>query len=154
MTVKEKREVLNKYCIGHKCAVDCKLECYNTWVHENDAGFDGEVPCLDIYDADEKELDKALELIGYKPLVCEGSQAPVEPVPVEHDPVNHPSHYCREGGMESIDEMILIFGKEAVKWFCLLNAWKYRYRASSKNGEEDLRKSDWYIRKYKELSEE
>ena len=65
--------------------------------------------------------------------------------------VDHPSHYNREDAMECIDEMILIFGKEAVKNFCLCNAWKYRYRASNKNGEEDLRKSDWYIKKYKEL---
>ena len=70
------------------------------------------------------------------------------------DNVNHPQHYCREDAMECIDEMILIFGKEAVKNFCLCNAWKYRYRAADKNGEEDLRKSDWYIRKYKELNGE
>lgn len=65
--------------------------------------------------------------------------------------VNHPKHYNREGGMECIDEMILVFGKEAVKHFCLCNAWKYRYRAADKNGEEDLKKSDWYLNKYKEL---
>lgn len=70
------------------------------------------------------------------------------------DVVNHPKHYNREGGMECIDEMLLIFGKSAVMAYCLLNAWKYRYRASSKNGEEDLHKSDWYIKKYKELKEE
>ena len=65
--------------------------------------------------------------------------------------VNHPSHYNREGSMECIDEMLLIFGEEAVKNFCLCNAWKYRYRATDKNGAEDLKKSDWYINKYKEL---
>jgi len=73
--------------------------------------------------------------------------------PNENDVVNHPKHYCREGGMESIDEMVLVFGVEAVKNFCLCNVWKYRYRASDKNGEEDLKKSDWYMRKYKELEE-
>ena len=67
------------------------------------------------------------------------------------DNVNRPKHYIREGGMECIDEMILLFGVEEVKSFCKLNAWKYRYRAAEKNGEEDLRKSDWYLRKYKEL---
>ena len=67
--------------------------------------------------------------------------------------VNHPSHYCREEAMECIEEMILVFGREAVKNFCLCNAWKYRYRAADKNGEEDLKKSDWYINKYKELCE-
>lgn len=70
------------------------------------------------------------------------------------DMINSPPHYCREGGMECIDEMIILFGKEVVKHFCLCNAWKYRYRAADKNGEEDLKKSDWYIRKYKELMEE
>lgn len=67
--------------------------------------------------------------------------------------VNHPKHYNREGGMECLEEMILIFGKEVVKNFCLCNAWKYRYRAADKNGEEDLRKSDFYIAKYKELKD-
>lgn len=35
----------------------------------------------------------------------------------EEDVVNHPSHYCQEGSMECIDEMIAIFGKTAVKHF-------------------------------------
>ena len=69
------------------------------------------------------------------------------------DPVNHPAHYEREGAMECIDEMLLIFGKEAVMNFCLCNVWKYRYRASAKNGDEDYSKSDWYIQKYRELKE-
>jgi hypothetical protein len=55
--------------------------------------------------------------------------------------------------METIDEMLLLFGVEEVKSFCKLNAWKYRSRAMFKNGEEDLAKSDWYLRKYKELTE-
>ena len=67
------------------------------------------------------------------------------------DRVSAPSHYNREGAMECIDEMRLVFGDEAVIHFCLLNAWKYRYRAADKNGEEDLLKSDWYLRKYKEI---
>ena len=67
------------------------------------------------------------------------------------DMIERPPHYNREGAMESIDEMELIFGKEAVKHFCLCNIWKYRYRASDKNGKEDLEKSDWYMRKYREL---
>lgn len=65
--------------------------------------------------------------------------------------VHHPNHYNREGAMECIKEMELVFGKEAVKHFCLCNAWKYRYRSSAKNGEEDMRKSDEYMRIYKEL---
>lgn len=71
----------------------------------------------------------------------------------EEDVVNHPNHYTREGAMETIDEMILVFGVEAVKHFCLCNAWKYRARALNKNKEEDLAKSDAYLRYYKQLEE-
>lgn len=70
----------------------------------------------------------------------------------EYDPINHPKHYCREGGMECLEEMELVFGANAVRTFCLLNAWKYRYRAADKNGAQDLKKSDWYMRKYRELA--
>ena len=70
----------------------------------------------------------------------------------DEDIINHPNHYTN-GGMECIDEMILIFGEETVAHFCLCNAWKYRYRAMSKNGQEDIDKSHWYINKYKELVE-
>ena len=69
----------------------------------------------------------------------------------EEDVINHPNHYNRDGAMESINEMVLVFGKEAVKNFCLCNVWKYRYRAADKNGTEDMKKSDWYMKKYKEL---
>lgn len=69
-----------------------------------------------------------------------------------NDPVNHPAHYCREGALECIDEMRLIFGDQAVMNFCICNAWKYRYRAANKNGEEDIKKSDWYLKKYREIA--
>lgn len=72
---------------------------------------------------------------------------------ITDDTVNHPSHYTN-GGMECIDEMILVFGKEAVANFCVCNAWKYRRRALYKNGEEDIQKSHWYLNKYKELMDE
>lgn len=70
----------------------------------------------------------------------------------KEDIINHPNHYTN-GGMECIDEMIMIFGKGVVANFCLCNAWKYRYRALHKNGQEDIDKSHWYIAKYKELIE-
>ena len=69
-----------------------------------------------------------------------------------YDNVNHPLHYTN-GGIECIDEMELVFGRAAVKAFCLCNVWKYRKRALHKNGQEDLDKADWYMAKYKELEE-
>ena len=59
------------------------------------------------------------------------------------DMVNHPSHYCQDGAMECIDEMVAVFGKTAVQHFCLLNVWKYRKRAVFKNGEEDMKKAEF-----------
>lgn len=67
------------------------------------------------------------------------------------DMINHPKHYCREDAIECLDEMRLVFGDDIVAAFCLCNVWKYRYRAASKGQAEDLKKSDFYMRKYKEL---
>lgn len=70
---------------------------------------------------------------------------------MENNKIQHPKHYNRENAMECFDEFIMIYGVEAAKYACLFNIHKYRYRAADKNGEEDLRKSDWYMKKYKEL---
>ena len=70
------------------------------------------------------------------------------------DNIEHPSHYNRKGAMECFDEFVLLYGVEAAKHACLFNIHKYRYRAADKNGAEDLAKSDWYIKKYKELSQQ
>lgn len=70
----------------------------------------------------------------------------------EKSAVNHPKHYQNDGGLETIDEMILLFGLEETMIFCKLNAWKYRARATKKGSEkEDLEKANWYILKYAEL---
>lgn len=68
----------------------------------------------------------------------------------EYDPVNSPKHYT-SGKVECIDAMIEIFGVEAVKHFCLCNAFKYHWRHELKNGDEDIKKATWYMNKYKEL---
>ena len=68
--------------------------------------------------------------------------------------INHPKHYNREGAVECLDEFVAIYGIEAAKHSCLFNIHKYRYRAADKNGLEDLKKSDWYFKKYVELSNE
>jgi hypothetical protein len=56
-----------------------------------------------------------------------------------HDPVNHPTHYTNHpSGIECIQIT------EHMN-FCLGNAVKYIWRASLKNGLEDLEKASWYI---------
>lgn len=60
-----------------------------------------------------------------------------------NDPVSSPSHY--QGKYECIDEMIELFGIDAVIGFCKCNVYKYRFRSNKKNGEEDLQKANEYM---------
>ena len=54
--------------------------------------------------------------------------------------------------IETVEMIIGVFGKEAVKNFCLCCAFKYRMRLGMKNSiEEDLAKEKWYLDKAKEL---
>ena len=69
----------------------------------------------------------------------------------ESDMVNEPPHY-KQHVMQCIDEMVEVFGVEAVKAYCKCAAWKYRYRAPYKGKfEEDNAKADWYLKKLSEL---
>ena len=66
---------------------------------------------------------------------------------ISEDPVNHPSHYEKECSLECIDVMEAVFEYDAVFDFCVCNAFKYLWRHKSKNGEEDIKKAEWYINK-------
>ena len=68
------------------------------------------------------------------------------------DNVNHPSHY-ETGKFECIEVMLETQGIEAVKSFCVCNAFKYLYRTKRKNGLEDVLKAIWYLQKYVDLIE-
>lgn len=62
------------------------------------------------------------------------------------DKVNHPAHY-QKNGKECIEVMEEQFGPKAVYWFCILNAFKYQWRAGAKEGnsyQQDLAKAKWY----------
>lgn len=67
------------------------------------------------------------------------------------DDINHPSRYAK-GKYECIDVMQEIFGVEFVKDFCKGNAFKYLWRESDKGGLNDIKKAQFYINKYIELS--
>lgn len=66
--------------------------------------------------------------------------------------INHPDRY-KSGKFECIDVMLDVFGADAVKHFCILNAFKYIWRAKKKNGVHDIKKSIWYLNKYIDLAE-
>lgn len=134
MNLEEKWSALNEYCESCKSCQECAL--YGT----------GSCALPDGLHQKNEIIASYKKINPFEPV----EEVP-EPIEKVHDNVNHPSHYCREGAMECIDEMIVIFGKEAVKNFCACNAWKYRARAMYKNQEEDMRKSDWYLAKLQEL---
>lgn len=61
------------------------------------------------------------------------------------DVVKEPEHY-KMGEFETIDEMIIMFGVDAIIQYCKINAWKYRARANFKDSFElDMMKSDTYL---------
>lgn len=128
MTIKEKRKALMEYCDGKYCD-DCELR-------------ERSVLCNGCYNANVE--DEVLEE-NYNIVFGEEQED-------EHDNVNHPSHY-ETGKFECIEVMMEVMGIEAVKSFCICNAFKYLYRHKKKNGNEDLEKAKWYIDKYLELSE-
>lgn len=78
---------------------------------------------------------------------------PTKFVAYKSDAVQHPQHY-NHGKYECIDVMVENFGKEAVKHFCLLNAFKYVWRTNYKNGVEDVRKAMKYLDFYLKLEGE
>lgn len=62
--------------------------------------------------------------------------------------VENSPYYQGNDRLECIEEMRLMFGDEAVKTFCRLNAYKYYYRAGYKTFEsaaKDRAKALWYL---------
>lgn len=59
--------------------------------------------------------------------------------------VHHPLHY-NQGDIECIDAMVQVFGKDAVDQYARINAFKYLWRHTYKNRDEDLKKALWYLR--------
>ena len=57
--------------------------------------------------------------------------------------------YCDE----SIDAMISAFGIDMVINFCKCNAFKYLWKYTNTNDEENLHKMNWYIDKQLKLQQ-
>lgn len=63
----------------------------------------------------------------------------------EQEMVHHPAHY-NQFKRETIEEMRLLFGDEAVIGFCKCSAWKYIRRADFKGKKkQDLEKAEEYM---------
>ena len=62
----------------------------------------------------------------------------------EDDMVNHPSHYT-QGGIECIEAIKASMPPSSFQGYCKGNIMKYIWRASLKNGVEDLKKAQVYL---------
>lgn len=126
MTIEEKREALNNFCDEQRGCRFCPLG--NEY---EDCTFD------DFNIISTENVERAYNLAyGDK-----------------KEEINHPDRYAG-GKFECIDVMLDVFGADAVKHFCILNAFKYLWRSEKKNGIEDIRKAVWYLNKYIELGGE
>lgn len=75
---------------------------------------------------------------------CEAAKETKE---AKEDVVNHPKHYKKGSqGLECIESMAKAFSQEEYRGFLKLNAYKYVYRCEAKNGLEDLKKAEFYLK--------
>lgn len=125
MTIEEKAQRVKDHCLSIESGCDgCKLQGAL------------QKTCYERCDIYPEEIER-----NYRILFGEEKK----------DNVNHPAHY--QGKNECINVMIAMFGVEAVKHFCMCNAYKYRFRAGMKNGAEDIEKAEWYESKLIELGD-
>lgn len=141
MTREQKIKMLNIYCgsSGLKCERE-KCKAFMPPRTNTDL-------CCELFEnRTDEELDTALKNIG----AVGAAEAAENEKP---EAVNHPNHYQLPGGVECLDVMISLFGREFVQNWCVGNAFKYLFRHPAKNGREDLAKARWYLNKYFELEE-
>lgn len=99
--------------------------------------------CICHYDDDEDDCDEDCENCEYADLNDHDDEDESEDS-ADYEYVDGPAHYH---GTECIENMRKLYGDEAVRWFCICNAYKYRFRNGSKPGvtaEQDEKKARWY----------
>lgn len=126
------RNIIDSFCKKQKNCESCPLDN----LRNEDAN--GYCPSDIYYELTEEKFEKIFEIIKNNTS--------------EQEEINHPDRYAN-GKYECIDVMVDVFGVEATKAFCKLNAFKYLWREERKNGLQDVKKAAWYINKYIELSE-
>jgi len=158
MTLKEKVMQVNPRCLDERY-LGGVIGCPAEYPYLNDDTMQDGTP----YHGCDRECiaEKCAECWNREYVPANGSNVPtaskLPPMPEVAPPadaVNHPEHYTRYKH-ECIDEMIAMFGVDAVKAFCRCNAYKYRYRAGAKgDAAEDLAKAEWYMDKLIQLEKE
>ena len=79
-------------------------------------------------------------------------KTPKQPTNPPMPPVNPPKEKTNHPLL--IDVMVDIFGIEATKHFCLLNAFKCLWGAETEKSKEDVENAAWYLNEYIKLGDE
>lgn len=110
------------------------------------SGDDDEEMCRECWDREIPTLEKKKTSTVRLPDTVTVKIGPEDSATEQHDPVNHPSHYT-SGSIEVIDciESIIAPISDPVQAFLVGQVVKYVARYTMKNGEEDLRKANWYL---------
>ena len=146
------RKVVDKYHVGVILwqISNPKCEAEITAVNPSGTAFNlFSLNCSDKWIAITKDtLDKYW-------LIKNGFSSPQISAPVNkiNDNVNHPSHY-NQGGIETIDYIKSRLTREEFQGFCKGNILKYCSRSNLKNGEEDLRKMNYYSNELMQVLDE
>lgn len=141
MSIAKKRDIVSYYCRNEVCSCrECVLnnESHN-WNFQYASGH-----CLNIWHADEEDLDKAIKLIEESKELDKAHDTNKLKESLS-DSVNSPSHYT-DGKIEVIDYI-----EDKKLGFCLGNAIKYISRAGKKDKDkeaEDCKKAIWYLKRH------
>ena len=137
MTIEEKREALEAYCEGREICNGCVFHTVGGCMYDDNRVdesynlvFGGEqnvqrekfTSCCDCqFEECDEENFPCTDCIHH-----DGTNECFEPINSGTTPeeINHPDRY-KSGKFECIDVMIDVFGTDAVKHFCILNAFKY-----------------------------
>ena len=157
MNIEEKKKLLEGFCENRDDCVNCPLK-------------DTDIDCINFFECSDDAVEKAYNLAFRceqpKDMVncknCLHSNCDENELPCgkcfnydqwkPKEEINHPDRYAG-GKYECIKVMVDVFGADAVKHFCILNAFKYVWRFEHKNGVEDIKKAIWYLNEYVKLDE-
>jgi len=104
------------------------------------------------FDVPENAGDEWVDRMFEKHFFLDEGDGETEEIFADFDVVERPAHYTKTS-IECIDAMRETQGDEAVKAFCVCNAFKYLWRHNRKNGDEDIKKASWYLNKAVEIME-
>ena len=123
MTFKEKLQQEHPYRFNKNGEPNCCPEDYGYRNPDHDCDYS----CAECWN---REMPEAKPTVKAEP---------------EVDMASHPSHHADSCSIECIDVMEMVFGKDTVCLYAVINAFKCVWECRHKNGLEDLKKARKYL---------